>query len=55
VIPKLPMVGVGERCRAQFKGGSEDTIKTIFDSHTCEPFDSSQNALRNVRKATGEK
>jgi hypothetical protein len=53
-----PAIGVCERCNAQFKSSlpdSEIDIATQFDAHKCKPVDSSQNALRIVEKATGEK
>jgi hypothetical protein len=45
----LPVIGVCERCSAQFKDAD---IQAQFDAHKCKPVDSSQNALRIVREST---
>jgi len=50
-----PMIGVCERCNSQFKGESEQKVKTEFDAHKCKLIDSSQNALRIVRESTDGK
>jgi hypothetical protein len=57
----IPMLGICERCNAQFKAAPEATIDADaalasisdqFDAHTCKPIDSSQDALRIVREST---
>jgi hypothetical protein len=50
-----PMIGICERCNAQFKADSKQAVKSAFDAHKCKPKDSSQNALRIVREATENK
>jgi hypothetical protein len=47
-----PAIGVCERCNTQFK---DVEIQAQFDAHKCNPVDSSQNALRIVHEATGDK
>jgi len=50
-----PVIGVCERCSAQFKSSRHDAIADVasqYESHKCKPIDSSQNALRVVREAT---
>ena len=57
-IAPPPVIGLCERCNAQFKSSALDTdadIAAQFDAHTCKPMDSSQNALRIVRESTEDK
>jgi hypothetical protein len=57
----LPPIGVWERCNSQFKSDkvsqneAEIEIRPTFATHNCKPMDSSQNALRIVRKSTDGK
>ena len=53
-----PVIGVCERCNAQFKSGKHDAIADVasqYESHKCKLVDSSQNALWIVREATEDK
>jgi hypothetical protein len=53
-----PVIGVCERCNAQFKSSKHDAAADVaaqYESHKCKPLDSSQNALRVVREATEDK
>jgi hypothetical protein len=53
-----PVIGVCERCNAQFKSSKHDAAADVaaqYESHKCKPLDSSQNALRIVREATENK
>jgi hypothetical protein len=45
----MTVLGVCERCNAQFKG---EGIQQQFDANKYKPVDSSQNALRNLREST---
>jgi hypothetical protein len=58
---EIPVFGVCERCNAQFPANpcalddfakAQISIQEQFDSHTCKPMDSSQNALRIAREST---
>jgi hypothetical protein len=60
----IPLLGICERCKLQFaaelskltqptKAKAQAAIEEQFDTHKCELIDSSQNALRIVRQATG--
>ncbi len=49
-----PSLAVCERCNSQFRG-TEREINAAFGTHVCKASDSSQNALRVVREATGDK
>ncbi len=57
-IAPPPVIGMCERCDAQFKSSAPDTAADIaaqFDTHKCQPVDSSQNALGIVREAAEKK
>jgi hypothetical protein len=57
-IAPPPIIGVCERCNAQFKSSAPDTdadIAAQFDAHKCQPLDSSQDALRIVHEPTDNK
>jgi len=57
-IAPPPVIGLCERCNAQFKSSAPDTdadIAAQFDAHKCQPLDSSQNALRIVPESTDNK
>jgi len=50
-----PVIGVCERCNAQFKSSKRDATADVaaqYESHKCKLMDSSQNALRIVREST---
>jgi hypothetical protein len=53
-----PIIGICERCNAQFKSANftpdaaKHEISAAFNTHKCKPVDSSQNALRIVREVT---
>ena len=54
-IAPPPVIGLCERCNAQFKSSSPDTdadIAAQFDAHKCQPLDSSQDALPIVHEST---
>ena len=53
-VKQNPTLAVCERCSSQFHG-TDSEIQAAFDTHQCKPLDSSQNALRIVREATGNK
>jgi len=47
-----PVIGVCERCNAQFKSDRPeplDDIREQYRLHACKPLDSNQKALRIVR------
>jgi hypothetical protein len=53
----VPVLGICERCNAQFSGdpnmgNAQSAIQEQFNAHKCKLVDSSQNALRIVRKST---
>jgi len=53
-----PVIGVCERCNAQFESIAPDTATDIaaqFNVHKCKRMDGTQNALRIVREATEDK
>jgi hypothetical protein len=61
---EIPILGVCERCNAQFPADpcelddfakAQINIQEQFDSHTCKPADSSQNAPRIIREARENK
>ena len=57
-IAPPPVIGLCERCNAQFKSGAPDTeadIAAQFDAHKCQPLDSSQDALRIVHESPDNK
>ena len=57
-IAPPPVIGLCERCNAQFTSSSPDTdadIAAQFDAHKCQPLDSSQDALRIVPESTDNK
>jgi hypothetical protein len=54
------MLAVCEKCSAEFASvlsgqAAEWELKARFEAHKCKLMDSSQNALRVVREATGDK
>ena len=54
-IAPPPVIGLCERCNAQFTSSSPDTdadIAAQFDAHKCQPLDSSQDALPIVHEST---
>jgi len=54
-IAPPPVIGLCERCNAQFKSSSPDTdadIAAQFDAHKCPPLDNSQDALPIVHEST---
>jgi hypothetical protein len=61
IVKRTPNVmGVCTRCGSEFSSllsgeTAEWEIEAQFVDHKCKPLDSSQNALRVVREATGGK
>ena len=55
VKPAPDLLGVCERCNAQFHGATDAKVQAQFDVHKCKPVDSSQNAIRIVREAMEHK
>ena len=57
-IAPPPVIGLCERCNAQFKSSALDTdadIAAQFDAHKCQPLDSGQDAFRIVPESTDNK
>ena len=57
-IAPPPVIGLCERCNAQFTSSSPDTdadIAAQFDAHKCQPLDSGQDAFRIVPESTDNK